>query len=146
MGTELNAKPHYLILDGLRGIAAILVVFFHLFEAHSSGHLDQVINHGYLAVDFFFVLSGFVVGYAYDDRWNKMTIGAFFKRRLIRLQPMVVMGMFIGAVFFFFGSDAMFPEIGRVSVWQVMLLFVIGSTLLPVLPSMDIRGWGKCIR
>ena len=29
MGTELNAKPHYLILDGLRGIAAILVVFFH---------------------------------------------------------------------------------------------------------------------
>ena len=105
MGTELNAKPHYLILDGLRGIAAILVVFFHLFEAHSSGHLDQVINHGYLAVDFFFVLSGFVVGYAYDDRWNKMTIGAFFKRRLIRLQPMVVMGMFIGAVFFFFGSD-----------------------------------------
>ena len=77
MGTELNAKPHYLILDGLRGIAAILVVFFHLFEAHSSSHLDQVINHGYLAVDFFFVLSGFVVGYAYDDRWNKMTIGAF---------------------------------------------------------------------
>ena len=142
MGTELNAKPHYLILDGLRGVAAILVVFFHLFEAHSSGHLDQVINHGYLAVDFFFVLSGFVVGYAYDDRWNKMTIGAFFKRRLIRLQPMVVMGMFIGAVFFFFGSDAMFPEIGRVSVWQVMLLFVIGSTLLPVPPSMDIRGWG----
>ena len=56
------------------------------------------------------------------------------------------MGMFIGAVFFFFGSDAMFPEIGRVSVWQVMLLFVIGSTLLPVPPSMDIRGWGKCIR
>ena len=143
MGTELNAKPHYLILDGLRGVAAILVVFFHLFEAHSSGHLDQVINHGYLAVDFFFVLSGFVVGYAYDDRWNKMTIGAFFKRRLIRLQPMVVMGMFIGAVFFFFGSDAMFPEIGRVSVWQVMLLFVIGSTLLPVPPSMDIRGWGE---
>ena len=54
MGTELNAKPHYLILDGLRGIAAILVVFFHLFEAHSSGHLDQVINHGYLAVDLCF--------------------------------------------------------------------------------------------
>ena len=72
-----------------------------------------MINHGYLAVDFFFVFSGFVVGYAYDDRWNKMTIGAFFLRRLIRLPPMGVMGMFIGAVFFFFGSDAMFPGIDR---------------------------------
>ena len=105
MGTDLNAKPHYLILDGLRGIAAILVVFFHLFEAHSSGHLDQVINHGYLAVDFFFVLSGFVVGYAYDDRWNKMTIGAFFKRRLIRLQPM---GCLSGLYFSFSGATLCF--------------------------------------
>ena len=42
----------------------------------------QIINHGYLAVDFFFVLSGFVIGYAYDDRWGRMTTWAFFKRRL----------------------------------------------------------------
>ena len=47
--------------------------------------LTQIINHGYLAVDFFFMLSGFVIGYAYDDRWNRMTVGTFFKRRIIRL-------------------------------------------------------------
>ena len=69
--TELAAKPHYLILDGLRGVAAVMVVGLHIFEAHSTSPLDQIINHGYLAVDFFFVLSGFVIGYAYDDRWLK---------------------------------------------------------------------------
>ena len=86
----LASKPHYEILDGLRGVAAVMVVAFHLLEAHSGGnHLNQIINHGYLAVDFFFMLSGFVIGYAYDYRWNRMSTGTFFKRRLIRLQPMV---------------------------------------------------------
>ena len=59
-----DTKPHYNILDGLRGVAALTVVCFHLFEAYATSHLDQKINHGYLAVDFFFILSGFVVGYA----------------------------------------------------------------------------------
>lgn len=88
-----DSKPHYDILDGLRGVAALLVVVFHLCEAHATSHFDQLLNHGYLAVDFFFALSGFVIGYAYDDRWGRMTVGGFFKRRLIRLQPMVVLGM-----------------------------------------------------
>lgn len=66
-----DTKPHYMILDGLRGVAAIMVVWFHIFEAYATSHLDQKINHGYLAVDFFFILSGFVIGYAYDDRLGK---------------------------------------------------------------------------
>jgi peptidoglycan/LPS O-acetylase OafA/YrhL len=87
----------------LRGVAAIMVVWFHLFEAYATSHLDQRINHGYLAVDFFFILSGFVIGYAYDDRWKKkMSVKDFLKRRLIRLHPMVVMGAVIGAVMFYF--------------------------------------------
>ena len=98
--TYLASKPHYEILDGLRGVAAVMVVIFHLFEAHAGGsHLTQIINHGYLAVDFFFMLSGFVIGYAYDDRWNRMTVGTFFKRRIIRLHPMVIMGSIVGAAF-----------------------------------------------
>ena len=48
----------------IAGFAAILVVVFHLFEIFSGGdHAKQIINHGYLAVDFFFALSGFVIGY-----------------------------------------------------------------------------------
>jgi len=138
---SLATKPHYPILDGLRGVAAILVVAFHIFEAHSTSHLDQIINHGYLAVDFFFVLSGFVVGYAYDDRWGSLTVKGFFKRRLVRLQPMVVMGMVIGAVFFYFQDSAMWPAIHTVPVWKMLLIMLIGFTLIPVPISMDIRGW-----
>lgn len=53
-----DTKPHYAILDGFRGVAALTVVCFHLFEAYATSHIDQKINHGYLAVDFFFILSG----------------------------------------------------------------------------------------
>ena len=96
----LTSKPRYEILDGLRGVAALIVVAFHLFETYSRGPMYQILNHGYLAVDFFFVLSGFVIGYAYDDRWDKMSMWGFFKRRLIRLQPMVILGSIIGALVF----------------------------------------------
>ncbi|NVJ71741.1 MAG: acyltransferase, partial [Flavobacteriaceae bacterium] len=98
-----DSKSHYLILDALRGIAAIIVVFFHIFEVFANGdHTKLIINHGYLAVDIFFALSGFVIGYAYDDRWNSMNLKSFFKRRLIRLHPMIIIGMIIGALLYYF--------------------------------------------
>lgn len=138
---NLLAKPHYPILDGLRGVAALLVVAFHIFEAHATSHLDQILNHGYLAVDFFFLLSGFVIGYAYDDRWQQMTLADFFKRRLVRLQPMVVIGMVIGALGFYFQDFPMWPVIHTVPVWKMLLVMLIGCTLLPVPAALDIRGW-----
>ena len=141
--SAIPTKPHYAILDGLRGVAAVIVVLFHTFEAHAESSLTQIINHGYLAVDFFFVLSGFVIGYAYDDRWHKLTIGVFFKRRLQRLQPMVVMGMIIGAICFYFGDSSLWPQIHTVPVWAVILTMLIGFTLIPVTPGMDIRGWDE---
>lgn len=136
-------KPHYLILDALRGVASLTVVAFHIFEAHSTSHLDQIINHGYLAVDFFFLLSGFVIGYAYDDRWGKMTVGNFFRRRLERLQPMVIMGMVIGAICFYYQSSTLWPMIATVPLWKMLLVMVIGFTMIPLPPSMDIRGWNE---
>jgi peptidoglycan/LPS O-acetylase OafA/YrhL len=139
--TALITKPHYAILDGLRGVASVMVVAFHIFEAHSTNHLDQVINHGYLGVDFFFLLSGFVIGYAYDDRWKKMTLKNFFAIRLVRLQPMVVLGMVIGALCFYFQDSVMWPAINQVPVWKMLMIMLIGFTLIPVPPSMDIRGW-----
>lgn len=105
----LITRSHYAILDGLRGVASVMVVAFHIFEAHATNHFDQVINHGYLAVDFFFVLSGFVIGYAYDDRWTKMSVKEFFKLRLARLQPMIVPGNGCRCLVF------LFPGFGNVA-------------------------------
>ncbi len=137
-------KGHYLILDGLRGVAALLVVLFHVCEAYSPDHpLTQLINHGYLAVDFFFLLSGFVIAYAYDDRWQTLSVGGFFKRRLMRLQPMVIMGMTVGALFFPFQAGGSFPLIESTPAWEVILVMLVGYTLLPLPPSMDIRGWSE---
>jgi peptidoglycan/LPS O-acetylase OafA/YrhL len=119
-------------------------VVFHLFEAHTLGlHQIQVINHGYLAVDFFFMLSGFVIGYAYDDRWGAMSVKEFFKIRLVRLQPLVVLGTLVGAALFYSQDSGLFPHIHEVPLWHFLLILAIGITLIPVLPSMDIRGWGE---
>ncbi len=138
----LRTKSHYEILDGLRGVAAVMVVIFHTFEAYADeNRFKQIINHGYLAVDFFFLLSGFVVAYAYDDRWTRMSLGDFFKRRLIRLQPMVILGSIIGAALFYLQSGPVFPLVAATPVWKMLLVMLVGFTLLPLLPSMDIRGW-----
>lgn len=138
----LAPKPRYEILDGLRGVAALMVVAFHLLETYSKGPSEQIINHGYLAVDFFFVLSGFVIGYAYDDRWGKMSIGTFFKRRLVRLHPMVVAGTLIGAALFFFAGTA-FPKTMEVEGWKFALCLVMGLLMIPCGMGLDIRGWGE---
>ena len=139
----LASKPRYEILDGLRGVAAILVVAFHLFETYSKGPAYQIINHGYLAVDFFFLLSGFVIGYAYDDRWNKMSTWQFFKRRLVRLHPMVIMGGFIGMLLFYFGASPSFSLIDQTPWWVVILMFIYGCTMIPAPANLDIRGWAE---
>ena len=139
----LASKPRYEILDGLRGVAAVLVVAYHLFETYYHGASDQPINHGYLAVDFFFVLSGFVIGYAYDDRWDKMSTWSFFKRRLIRLHPMVIFGTLFGALLFYFGSCGEFPLINDTPWYMVLLVMFWCFTMIPLPNTMDIRGWAE---
>ena len=141
--TYLASKPRYEILDGLRGVAAMIVVAFHLFETYSKGPAFQILNHGYMAVDFFFVLSGFVIGYAYDDRWGKMTTWGFFKRRLVRLHPMVIMGTLFGALLFYFGSCPDFPMVSQTPWWKLLLMMLFCFTMLPATMKMDIRGWGE---
>lgn len=139
-----DTKPHYDILDGLRGIAAITVLCFHIFEAFATSHLDQRINHGYLAVDFFFILSGFVVGYAYDDRWGKMTIKNFIKRRIIRLHPMVVMGALIGGVMFYTQScPSVWGDVTLVPFAALLGAILLNMFLIPASPAIEVRGLGE---
>lgn len=142
---ESAVKPRYELLDGLRGVAALMVILYHIGECFATSPMDQSINHGYLAVDFFFVLSGFVIGYAYDDRWSKgMTRGVFMLRRIIRLQPMVVMGVLLGVISFLVQGCEKWDGTG-VSIGAVVLSFLLGLFMLPSLPGTlpEIRGNGE---
>lgn len=142
LSTSPQSKNHYEVLDGLRGIAALLVVAFHTLEPNDYGiRFNQIINHGYLAVDFFFLLSGFVVAYAYNDRWPRMSQWSFYKRRLIRLQPMIIMGSLIGAALFYFQQGSVFPLIATTPLWKLLAVMLFGCTLLPLPIRFDIRGW-----
>lgn len=143
-----DSKPHYELLDGLRGVAALLVLFYHIFEGLSfaaGGTPITVINHGYLAVDFFFILSGFVISYAYDDRWGKtMTTGNFFKRRLIRLHPMIIMGVILGTITFFLQGGVQWDGT-KVATSAVMLAMLCAMFFIPAVPgvSYEVRGNGE---
>ncbi len=136
-----DSKPHYKILNGLRGVAALMVIWYHVFEAFATSPFDQRFNHGYMAVDFFFVLSGFVIGYAYDDRWGKMSKKDFFKRRLIRLHPMIIMGTLLGVITFLIQGSVLWDGT-KVSLSFVMLAMLLHLFLLPALPGTgaDVRG------
>ena len=137
----MKEKPHFIILDGLRGVAALMVLVFHVFDVCSS----NLIPHGYLAVDLFFVLSGFVIGYAYDDRWQQgLTASQFIRRRLIRLHPMVLVGGLLGGLVFLVQGRTMWDGT-EISIGWSALSIVSGMLLLPTLPGspIEVRGFGE---
>ena len=149
----LQQKPHFALLDGLRGVAALAVLWYHVnegfaFAQATNGAGDGLIrsfNHGYLAVDFFFLLSGFVIAYAYDDRWSKgLSIGSFFKRRLIRLHPMLIAGAIIGAITFLIQGGVTWSG-EAVSTSAVLLCLALTFLFIPSVPggSYEVRGNGE---
>lgn len=137
-----DTKPHYHLLDGLRGVAALVVICYHIGETFATSFLDQVVNHGYLAVDFFFMLSGFVIGYAYDDRRETMGVWAFAKRRLIRLHPMVVMGALLGALMFY-AQGCEFWKVSEVSIGLLLCAMLLNMLLVPAWGGVEVRGFGE---
>ena len=145
-----DSKPHYLLLDALRGAAALMVVWYHFFEgfAFAEGTAITTFNHGHLGVDLFFMLSGFVISYAYDDRWqrtpNPLTLKEFFKRRLIRLHPMLIMGAIIGFVTFCLQGGVKWDGTPTPMSWSIVAL-VLTMFFIPAYPGAqyDLRGNGE---
>jgi peptidoglycan/LPS O-acetylase OafA/YrhL len=131
-----SGKEHFEVLDGLRGTAAFLIVLFHIFN-YPFGFRPplHLMHHAYLAVDFFFGLSGFVVAYAYDDRWTRMTMLQFFRIRLIRLHPLVLIGATLGLLGYIFDP---FSKAMNHTAAPMLLLAYIASLLL--LPSPQVGG------
>lgn len=133
-------KTHYQVLDGLRGTAAFSVVLFHIWEMLVPGPEQNPFAHTFLAVDFFFALSGFVLGHAYDarlapqaDAGQRLSMAGFVQRRLIRLHPMVLAAMVIGVLVYLldpFVGDA--QRVGaKLSLGMLALTFCLNLLLLP---------------
>ena len=148
--TFADSKPHYALLDGLRGAAALMVVWYHFFEgfAFAEGSAITTFNHGHIGVDLFFMLSGFVISYAYDDRWqsahNRLTLKDFFKRRLIRLHPMLIMGAIIGLITFCLQGSVKWDGTPTPMSWSLVAL-VLTMLFIPAYPGApyDLRGNGE---
>lgn len=136
--TILQTKQHFEILDGLRGFAALAVVTFHFMEWVYTNPSENFIGHGFLAVDFFFCLSGFVIGYAYDDRIAKMGFLKFLTSRVIRLHPLVVAGSVLGLLAFLFDPFGGHPEL--YSTGKIILTFFCSVFMIP-LPVIEDRGF-----
>ncbi len=104
--------PHrFLALDAMRGVAALIVVFFH-----SPGLFGRFLfTRGYLAVDFFFMLSGFVLTFAFQSKLDAgLKTVTFVKQRLVRLYPLYFLGLTLGLL------DAVFQRTsGQFSGWNM---------------------------
>lgn len=88
LGGSYRPVRHISSLDGLRGAAALMVVFFHYFPRHGAGPLSQLTSFGWAGVDIFFVLSGFLItGILYEQRGAEHYFRNFYIRRLLRLSP-----------------------------------------------------------
>jgi len=133
------------MIDGLRGIAAMMVVIFHLHENIRDSisswfpqFLSLMISHGTIGVQIFFVISGFVIAYSVGDKHIDLKfIGKFALRRSIRLDPPYWVSMIL-AIFLIYLSTVLFSDIHRE-------LPSTKTILAHLIYLQDILGYGNII-
>jgi peptidoglycan/LPS O-acetylase OafA/YrhL len=128
----MQSRQHFLVLDGLRGIAAISVAIYHGSIIFGG---KTLLPQAYLAVDFFFMLSGVVVAHAYEARLKAGQTLDYIQRRAIRLYPMIFVGAALGASVF--STSATKPAL---SVWTTGMLYFLACLCLPVLKDDILPG------
>jgi peptidoglycan/LPS O-acetylase OafA/YrhL len=123
-GGKWMVKKHFAALDGLRGLAAIVVVVHHMTLPYNL----KLFPNGHLAVDFFFALSGFVVAFAYQDKLinSRLSVWEFCKIRIIRLHPLIVAGLIIGGFVYSYHFGFSLELVKRVT-----LAFTLGLLIIP---------------
>ena len=126
-------KTRFVALDGLRGVAALSVALSHLF------HGSWVFPSAHVAVDFFFILSGFVIAGAYDERLVRgLGFQAFAAARVRRLYPLLgfaaILGLMAQALLFALGRSSM-------SLIDIGVAFARAAVVLPQ-PEVVLGGAG----
>jgi peptidoglycan/LPS O-acetylase OafA/YrhL len=128
----MQRREHFLVLDGLRGIAAISVAIYHGSIIFGG---KTLLPQAYLAVDFFFMLSGVVVAHAYEARLKAGQTLDYIQRRAIRLYPMIFVGAALGASVF--STSTTKPAL---SIWATGMLYFLACLCLPVLKNDILPG------
>ena len=132
----MSAAPRYATLDGLRGVAAVLVLCYH---THAFQGSAAIAPHGYLAVDFFFMLSGFVIASAYQEKLRAgLPVVDFFRLRMIRLYPVALAGILLGAVKLV-SQYAISPAHSEPAQWIALAVF-LNALVLPVVSETHFSG------
>lgn len=144
------AKRRLIILDALRAIAGLSVLLFHLCDPltkRPGAPIGSIVGHGYLAVEFFLLLMGYMLGYAYDRRWeNGMGTWNFFARRLVRLHPLVVSGVVFGLIVCFLQPEPgiWLPWLRDAGPAQTVGLALWAATMVPVVGFGMINPFNAC--
>jgi peptidoglycan/LPS O-acetylase OafA/YrhL len=122
MVRSAQSGQRFAVLDGLRGVAALIVVIYHFqtsipaLQFTFGGQPHMLFSLGWLSVDFFFMLSGFVICHTYQSRFERgLGIGEFIVRRLMRLYPMIAIGFVLG-----FAVLALEYALGQLSDWPAI--------------------------
>jgi peptidoglycan/LPS O-acetylase OafA/YrhL len=115
-------------LDGLRGIAALAVVLWHV-HLHALIDVKPFATHAYLAVDLFFMISGFILAHAYGERLERgHGLSVFLRARLVRLYPLYALGAALGFIAFLMAKPGEAQGIGGLGF---VLLSLLASAFLP---------------
>lgn len=143
-------RERLIVLDALRAMAGLTVPLFHICEnlGYPPLRYESVCGHGYLAVEFFLLLMGYMLAYAYDRRWSSgMGVWEFFRRRLVRLHPLVISGVLLGVLVVCAQSAFGFSWMSWLKdlpAWKIALLALWSMTMVPVVGVGLINPFNAC--
>jgi len=140
--TQIDAPQRFVLLDGVRGIAAVAIV-----HRHAEAFFGRPEASSYLAVDLFFALSGFVLAHAYGEKLagRSITPFAFMKARFLRLYPLYAIALLSMALFFatLYYLDLPTPIDDlhrRISLAELAFALLTGVMFLPAPFTLTLNG------
>ncbi|GAA3746758.1 acyltransferase family protein [Terriglobus aquaticus] len=139
-----SSKAQIRALTGLRGIAAAFVVVYHFLSTHHFSHnpANNILQHGYLTVDLFFVLSGFVMalnyGKLFAQGFSRHAYAGFLWRRIARVYPLYLVMTVTAFIIFSTGLVVFRPEH---PLWRLLISNLLMVQAWGVDWSLDFPGW-----